>query len=147
MKNYYIAPGINTSLSELFNAKISKLHDCNLKKTIKNWNNLKIIPHKIKDEFSHEALEIIAEVVSNNSDIFTKSRKEEPVLLRQMCFFLAYNIGIDSVFIGNFFDKNHATVLHGNNKIKTLISLTKKGTYIDKKIYEKVSEFKKILDI
>ena len=61
--------------------------------------------------------------VSENS-ISTKSRQRDIVLSRYIIYYLAYiNTDISLMRIGSYIgSKNHATVLHGVNKVKDYLS-------------------------
>ena len=63
----------------------------------------------------------------NRLALHTKSRKREIVTARQIIWFLTHkpysHYSLEN--IGKYFDKDHATALHGINTINTLIEVDK----------------------
>ena len=57
------------------------------------------------------------------SAIYSKSRKTEVVTARQVYWRLMLNNGFSYSEIGRFFNKNHATIIHGISKINDFISV------------------------
>ena len=60
-------------------------------------------------------------------DIFSSSRKQEIVSARQIAIYLiSQNLSIPLSAIGNFFNRDHTTIMHAKNKIENDLKINKK---------------------
>lgn len=96
-----------------------------------------------------EFVKQLVEDKTNTNDLSIKSRKREFTDYRFLCFYLCRKFCSKRVYglskIGKAFNKDHATVLHGCNKIEEMLS---SHTYPEiKKLYlECSSDIRKIME-
>lgn len=81
--------------------------------------------------FENSLVEFVKQVVGKYYDVDPKlleikTRKREVVLARQVCMYLIVkNSKISLKMIGNYFNKDHATVIHSNTVIKNYLDWDK----------------------
>jgi chromosomal replication initiation ATPase DnaA len=118
-RTHYIMPKVRRAIMVVLYTK--------LEKNINLVDNLK----KFTTRYIGTTIEVLP----------SKTRKGEIVLARQIIWFLIkLNTMITFVEMGNLFDRDHSTAMHGINKIKDLVSIN------DKEILSILKRIKKSID-
>ena len=128
----YVATNINSNIRELEGA-LNKI--CVFANLEKKPITLELAEQALKDtiETQHEITpQLIMEVVAQHfnitvSDILSKKKNKEIANPRQICMYLCrkytdYSLQALGKVMGN---RDHSTILHGHEKIQTLISAGK----------------------
>lgn len=83
------------------------------------------IPMEIVETITNR---LIRETIGSTYNVRSKIRLKEVINYRHTMFYYLHNMGYTLMSIGRFFGFNHATVIHGVNKIKWFIEINDETT-------------------